>query len=169
LSKDVDIVITHGPPHGVLDRTREYKRAGCPDLFAAVATARPLVHCFGHIHEGWGAKKVTWRDDDDINNNNQAGKIPSSHFTCIDNDKSELIESLATLRPRKFGCVEEKRDKEDRLEELGKRGYVQTRAGVRQGTQTLFVNAAVEEVLRRPDRCLGWWNSIFRCPDVEEA
>jgi Icc-related predicted phosphoesterase len=41
--------------------TADKQRAGCGDLFAAVARARPRVHCFGHFHEGWGAKKVAWR------------------------------------------------------------------------------------------------------------
>lgn len=22
--------------------------------------SRPLIHCFGHIHEGWGAERVKW-------------------------------------------------------------------------------------------------------------
>jgi hypothetical protein len=24
------------------------------------------LHCFGHIHEGWGAERVRWKEDDDI-------------------------------------------------------------------------------------------------------
>lgn len=35
---------------------------GCPHLLKAIARAKPLVHCFGHIHEGWGAETVTWKD-----------------------------------------------------------------------------------------------------------
>ena len=27
--------------------------------------SKPLLHCFGHIHEGWGAQRVTWSDDVD--------------------------------------------------------------------------------------------------------
>lgn len=59
IEKGVDVVITHGPPRGIMDYTASDQRAGCPDLFAAVARARPRLHCFGHIHEGWGAKLVT--------------------------------------------------------------------------------------------------------------
>jgi len=136
MGQDVDIAITHGPPHGILDRTDEAKRAGCPDLFAAIAAARPLLHCFGHIHEAWGAKKVVWRD-----NGNQT---PPSHFTAIDNDASELVESLATLRSGRFDFAEEKRAKEEKLKQLGKKGYCCTKAEVQKGIQTLFVNAAVE-------------------------
>jgi len=136
IGQDIDIAITHGPPHGILDRTDEAKRAGCPDLVAAIATARPLLHCFGHIHEAWGAKKVVWRDT--------SNQTSPSHFTAIDNDASELIESLATLRPGKFDSAEEKRAKEEKVEELGKEGYCYTKAEVQKDSQTLFVNAAVE-------------------------
>ncbi|KAJ5363558.1 uncharacterized protein N7496_009271 [Penicillium cataractarum] len=57
---NADIVITHGPPKGILEVTNSCQRAGCPFLFEAVARARPRMHCFGHIHESWGAKLVTW-------------------------------------------------------------------------------------------------------------
>jgi hypothetical protein len=39
IPKDIDIAITHGPPHGILDRTHEGQRVGCPDLFSAIATS----------------------------------------------------------------------------------------------------------------------------------
>jgi predicted phosphodiesterase len=59
-AQNIDIIMTHGPPQGILDKTDSGVR-GCPYLFKATARARPLMHCFGHIHEGWGAKLVTWR------------------------------------------------------------------------------------------------------------
>lgn len=55
-----DVAMTHGPPHLMLDRTRSHDDAGCPSLWAAVARARPRVHCFGHIHEAYGAVKQSW-------------------------------------------------------------------------------------------------------------
>lgn len=146
IAKDVDIVITHGPPHGILDRTDDAKRAGCPELFAAVASSRPLIHCFGHIHEAWGAKQVVWRD---------TIETPPSHFTSIDNDASELIESLATLRPGRFDSMEEKMGKGEKLEELGKRGYCEVKAEVKKGLQTLFVNATIEGGFKETQR-LPW-------------
>ncbi|KAL7969016.1 Metallo-dependent phosphatase-like protein [Trichoderma sp. SZMC 28014] len=54
----IDIAITHGPPYGMIDMSAERKRIGCPQLFAAVANAQPKIHCFGHVHEGWGAKST---------------------------------------------------------------------------------------------------------------
>lgn len=59
IGKGVDVAITHGPPQGIMDRTYDGKRVGSPELFSAIARTRPQLHCFGHIHEGWGAKLVT--------------------------------------------------------------------------------------------------------------
>ncbi len=58
---DVDIMMTHGPPHGHLDMTLSDEHVGCPHLLRAIGRARPRLHCFGHIHEGWGAERLRWR------------------------------------------------------------------------------------------------------------
>ncbi|KAI4601607.1 hypothetical protein KJ359_011738 [Pestalotiopsis sp. 9143b] len=52
ISKDPDLVISRGPPLGVIDYTDSGRRAGCPHLFGAVAISGSRMHCFGHIHEG---------------------------------------------------------------------------------------------------------------------
>lgn len=88
IEKDTDIVVTHGPPRGIMDMTVEKQRVGCPELFAAVARAQPKVHCFGHVHNSWGAKFVSWRPVLSAN---------PSHFTDIDNGKSHVVASLAKL------------------------------------------------------------------------
>jgi Icc-related predicted phosphoesterase len=52
---DTDILVTHGPVANKLDLTvyrKEY--VGCEDLRKAVDRVRPIVHVFGHIHEGYG-------------------------------------------------------------------------------------------------------------------
>lgn len=49
-----DVLITHGPPHGILDRTAYGDLAGCEELIKKVKDVRPQVHIFGHIHEGYG-------------------------------------------------------------------------------------------------------------------
>lgn len=61
----VDVAMTHGPPLGVLDKARSGDNAGCPSLFEAVYRSRPKIHCFGHIHEGWGSWLVRWKDRGD--------------------------------------------------------------------------------------------------------
>jgi len=50
----LDILITHGPPFGILDQTQAGFHAGCPKLLEAVQFKRPKIHIFGHIHEGYG-------------------------------------------------------------------------------------------------------------------
>mmetsp|Transcript_33769 Transcript_33769/g.24805 ORF Transcript_33769/g.24805 Transcript_33769/m.24805 type:complete len:296 (+) Transcript_33769:109-996(+) len=53
---DVDILITHGPPHGILDANNTGFHCGCPELREQMNTQRirPRLHIFGHIHEGYG-------------------------------------------------------------------------------------------------------------------
>lgn len=54
---DIDVLITHGPPYGVLDQTRGYpsEHVGCRDLLDRIGQLRRLkLHVFGHIHEAYG-------------------------------------------------------------------------------------------------------------------
>lgn len=51
---DTDVLITHGPPHGILDVNLEGESCGCPSLLSAVGKVKPKIHIFGHIHEGYG-------------------------------------------------------------------------------------------------------------------
>lgn len=50
----VDVLVTHGPPHRVLDKTRHNQNVGCEELTKAMARIKPRVHLFGHIHESAG-------------------------------------------------------------------------------------------------------------------
>lgn len=50
----VDVLITHGPPEGILDRTKRGELAGCRDLLNRVYEVKPRLHVFGHIHEAAG-------------------------------------------------------------------------------------------------------------------
>lgn len=52
---DVDVLVTHGPPKGVLDRTSRGRGVGDGTLMCRVDELRPRVHCFGHVHESYGA------------------------------------------------------------------------------------------------------------------
>jgi predicted phosphohydrolase len=54
----VDVVITHTPPHGVLDRVWNGQEVGCEELTAALARLRPRLHVFGHIHEAHGVRET---------------------------------------------------------------------------------------------------------------
>lgn len=66
-----DILITHTPPFGVLDKVKNIYHdvvggdyaadndgsVGCKDLLASVLKKKPKLHVFGHIHEGYGIFK----------------------------------------------------------------------------------------------------------------
>ncbi|MGO1243959.1 MAG: metallophosphoesterase [Sphingobacterium sp.] len=54
---ELDILITHGPPRGILDKTVGDELTGCADLLNSVRAVKPLYHIFGHIHEGYGMYK----------------------------------------------------------------------------------------------------------------
>lgn len=54
IPKDTEILITHGPPYGILDMCYDGVNAGCEDLLGKVLEIKPLVHLFGHIHETYG-------------------------------------------------------------------------------------------------------------------
>lgn len=54
IPQNTDVLITHGPPHGILDRTTTGDPVGCEELRVAVERIRPRLHVFGHIHEGYG-------------------------------------------------------------------------------------------------------------------
>lgn len=49
-----DVLITHGPPMGILDKTISGETVGCFDLREVVEIVKPRFHIFGHIHEGYG-------------------------------------------------------------------------------------------------------------------
>lgn len=56
---DTDVLITHGPPHGILDLVPRdappgHEIIGCEELLRAIGRIEPKVHIFGHIHEGYG-------------------------------------------------------------------------------------------------------------------
>jgi Icc-related predicted phosphoesterase len=51
---DTDLLITHGPPYGILDATTKGEKVGCEDLLRRVQQIKPKIHVFGHIHEAYG-------------------------------------------------------------------------------------------------------------------
>jgi len=55
---DTDVLITHGPPYGILDETAFKQKVGCYDLLQRVLKVQPKYHIFGHIHEAYGTEKI---------------------------------------------------------------------------------------------------------------
>ena len=59
IPENTDVLVTHGPPHGILDvvYNRFNVNAGCEALRDRVLEIKPKIHIFGHIHEGRGEFK----------------------------------------------------------------------------------------------------------------
>ncbi|KAF3483630.1 metallophosphoesterase domain-containing protein 2 [Arthroderma uncinatum] len=127
-----DVVMTHGPPRGILDETYRGNEAGCTNLFGAIAQARPKIHCFGHIHEAWGAKLVAWQDTN----------VESSYSTSVDEKKSVIINSLKGSQGSE--------ELMDELKAHQHEGYYATSHctgdpnPIQQGKQTLAINASIK-------------------------
>jgi Icc-related predicted phosphoesterase len=54
IPKETDILITHAPPFGILDKTPNGDLAGCEELRKKIEKLRLKAHIFGHIHCGYG-------------------------------------------------------------------------------------------------------------------
>lgn len=60
IPNDTDILVTHGPPLGIGDKTTTNIHCGCAELATTVMDrVKPKYFIFGHIHEAYGI----WRDD----------------------------------------------------------------------------------------------------------
>lgn len=59
IPKDTDILITHGPAFGVLDKTIRGTSVGCEDLRKSIDMIKPKVFICGHIHEAYGVEEVS--------------------------------------------------------------------------------------------------------------
>lgn len=51
---DTDVLITHGPPLGIMDLTSTSQFVGCRTLKNKIDAVKPRLHVFGHIHECGG-------------------------------------------------------------------------------------------------------------------
>jgi hypothetical protein len=49
IPSDTDVLITHSPPHGILDKFMD-RQLGCDVLLDRVKQVKPKIHLFGHIH-----------------------------------------------------------------------------------------------------------------------
>ncbi|KAI9770716.1 MAG: hypothetical protein M1840_002966 [Geoglossum simile] len=117
----IDLLMTHGPPHNILDTTSNSTHAGCPHLLRAVSRARPRLHCFGHIHEGWGATRVRWEESIEGEAGFGEGEWKVKETASVDVEKREMLGERAA-------CVDFSRDGGEELE---------------WGRETLFVNASI--------------------------
>lgn len=64
IPENIDILITHGPPFGHLDKVED-EHVGCKDLLSKIQHELrhpPRYHVFGHIHEGYGRSSINRED-----------------------------------------------------------------------------------------------------------
>lgn len=69
IPEGIDILITHGPPFGILDKAFDGVRSGDQALFDRLKDLgrdgeAPRLHVFGHVHPSAGAQQVFWSEGD---------------------------------------------------------------------------------------------------------
>jgi Icc-related predicted phosphoesterase len=134
----VDIVMTHGPPKGHLDKCVSGVEAGCPHLLKALKRVRPRLHCFGHIHEGWGCERVHWEEGGD-----EAGEL---------GEATEIVGHLSAQgtnvqRPDDVAVLERRAAYIDVSSESTK--------PLQLGEETLLVNSCIMDVSYKAEGA-GW-------------
>jgi len=71
LTENIDVLVTHGPPKGILDLShdRDHNLEYCGDgaLTKAVFKVKPKFHVFGHIHNSEGCYNQGIRTFENIN------------------------------------------------------------------------------------------------------
>ena len=58
IPQNIDILVTHTPPYGILDESQTYKNIGCEELLKHVVDIKPTLHLFGHVHDDFGKKNI---------------------------------------------------------------------------------------------------------------
>lgn len=95
IDKDVDILISHGPPKGILDVESGSESCGCRFLRDVVLKEKPTIHVFGHIHES-GGKHTRLNDTLFVN-----AALASGDKKIIDKQPKLVEVDLRLLQERK--------------------------------------------------------------------
>lgn len=91
---DTNILVTHGPPEGILDRNRWGDPCGCRDLLGRLMELRPRLHVFGHIHEAAGRLDTLYTTFVNAATNNGEG---SATVIEIDTDTGRILSAGPTM------------------------------------------------------------------------
>jgi Icc-related predicted phosphoesterase len=83
IPSDTDIIVTHGPPFGILDKNSQGENCGCKLLRDRIEEVMPRLSVFGHIHPAQGVicnssfrKPVTYVNAALCNDNNYIVNLP---------------------------------------------------------------------------------------------
>ncbi|KAG7008302.1 hypothetical protein G7Y79_00006g019220 [Physcia stellaris] len=147
----IDIILTHGPPYSIRDRTSRGENVGCEHLLKALSRARPRLCVFGHIHEGWGGERIVWGDQDNHNRDHSHNHSHKNQNQDGEEDKrvgggnGEGDKGVAKREPIEI-------DKRKAREEGGVFVDLTTKGGrpLEWGKETVCVNAAVVDLRYRP-------------------
>lgn len=167
------VMVTHGPPRGALDKTTRGEDVGCDHLMTAVSRCRPLLHCFGHIHEGWGSKRKQWPwppedkkieslkgliklGEEVVRGHRMTGEAREAHKKWQD-EKQQMLSARKEVSESKIRYADEQRVVEAREaepmilteEQQQSVGYIDATA-VKHGLETVFVNASIMDVHYNP-------------------
>lgn len=83
IPNNTDILITHGPAFGILDKTFHNLNVGCEELLKALKNIQPKYHVFGHIHEAFGSlneKETTYINTSSLDLFYKIRNTPFFHF-----------------------------------------------------------------------------------------
>jgi len=166
---EIDIMITHGPPSGILDLNWDFRterpreNCGCEFLRKAVQRCRPRVHCFGHIHEGWGCVRKRW----DLDSREEAADAHGGGLQSLAGGKEKQAAPLPPYHPQQnpsayYMYAHQAASQQTNLGETlippGK--YHETQipqmcakvdaTDLEFGKETLFVNASIMNLRYRP-------------------
>jgi len=91
---DIDVVITHGPPYGVLDATYNYSNktelVGCSALMKRMTKLQPKLMLFGHVHAVADIRNAGTRSINGL-------RTLFSNGSCCDDGKMGVITSHGNI------------------------------------------------------------------------
>lgn len=111
---------------GVLDAVHNGEHVGCEHLLRAMRRCKPRLHCFGHIHEGWGAQKVQWKEGEELDVMKPGYHIKSAKAVEVDDQQ---------MRDERAVHVDISHDGDHPIES---------------GRETLMVNASIMSLTYKP-------------------
>ena len=132
---DVDVVMTHGPPWKHLDECSSGDFAGCPHLLRALDRVRPKLAVFGHIHEAWGAERVTWRPENEAVKDKEVGPI------------GEVTETIGTVHEGQRPTIQEVMDRRAAYIDVSS----SSQRPLRIGKESILVNSSIMSLRYNPE------------------
>ena len=107
IPEDTDILVTHGPPKGILDLTvnksGRLESCGCASLKSKISKIRPAICMFGHVHNSLyiknnGIIKFQGKDEGEMSkcawfdgNTYDVEGVTYSNGVCVDLTRGKLI------------------------------------------------------------------------------